>query len=241
MTIYGKEFAAVYNDQWAFWGPKMWPFLSQAVAARCPHARTWLDLCCGCGSLLKFVCEGGFEAVGLDISPHQLKHAKRSAPSARFVHCDVRQLDLPRKFDVITCLFDSLNYLTRKKDIERVFRRARRHLAGDGLFAFDVNTFEGLRDQWCKSTVARSRSRAIIIDTSFNEKRALGRCVITGFIKTGGAYRRFEEEHLERGYRPCEIEGLLSRAGLAFEKYDGNTLSAAGERSGRLLYLCRHR
>ena len=149
MTIYGKEFAAVYNDQWAFWGPKLWPFLSQILAARCPHARTWLDLCCCCGSLLKFVCEGGFEAVGLDISPHQLKHAKRNTPSARFVHCDVRRLDLPRKFDVITCLFDSLNYLTRKKGIE-------------------------------------------------------------------------------------------SRAGLAFEKYDGNTLSAAGERSGRLLYLCRH-
>lgn len=187
------------------------------------------------------MCEGGFEAVGLDISPHQLKHAKHNAPAAAFLRCDVRELDLPRKFDVTTCLFDSLNYLTRKKDIERVFRRARRHLAGGGLFAFDVNTFEGLRDQWCKSTVVKNPGRTIIVDTSFNEKRAMGRCVITGFIKAGRVYRRFEEEHIERGYRPSEIEDLLSRAGLAFEKYDGNTLSTADERSGRLLYLCRHR
>ena len=210
------------------------------MAARSPDARTWLDLCCGCDSLLKLVCDGGFEGVGLDVSPHQLKHAKRNAPAATFLRCDVRQLDLPRKFDVITCLFNSLNYLTRKKDLERVFRRARRHLNIGGPFAFDVNTFEGLRDQWCKSTVVNSPSRTIIISTSFNEKRALDRCVITGFVRAGRLLRRFEEEHIERGYRPCEIEGLLSRAGLAFEKYDGNTLSAPGEKSGRIFYLCGH-
>ena len=27
MTVYGKDFASVYNDKWAFGGPKMWAFL----------------------------------------------------------------------------------------------------------------------------------------------------------------------------------------------------------------------
>ncbi|NQT20531.1 MAG: hypothetical protein HQ592_12555 [Planctomycetes bacterium] len=99
----------------------------------------------------------------------------------------------------------------------------------------------GISGASLQSTVVKSPSRTVIVDTSFSEKRALGRYVITGFIKTGRVYRRFEEEHIERGCRPCEIEGLLSRASPTFEKYDGNTLSAAGEKPGRLLYLCRHR
>jgi len=238
VSIYGKEFAAVYNDQWAFWGSKMWPFLEKVAAAQNPDARTWLDLCCGCGSLLKFVCESGFAAVGVDVSPHQLKHAKKNAPGATYVRSDVRRFSLGRKFDVITCLFDSLNYLTRKKDLERVFRAVRRHLESGGLFAFDVNTFEGLQDQWCETSVRRARGRTVIIKTSFDEKRALGRCLVTGFLKEGRLYRRFEEEHIERGYRAGEIEDLLARAGLTFEKYDGYVLSAPQPRSGRLLYLC---
>ena len=241
MSIYGKDFAAAYNDQWAFWGPKMWPFLAKVAAARNPDARTWLDLCCGTGSLLKHVCDDGFSAVGLDVSPHQLKYARKNAPGAIFVRADVRDLSLDRKFDIITCLFDSLNYLTRKKDLERVFRAVRRHLNAGGLFAFDVNTFEGLQDQWCETSVRREPGRTIVIETSFDEKRALGCCVISGFIKEGRLYRRFEEEHIERGYRAGEIEELLARAGLAFEKYDGNVLSEPQPRSGRLLYLCRHR
>ena len=57
MTVYGKDFAAIYNDKWAMWGPRMWPFLAEKVEKRVPDAKTWLDLCCGAGSLLKLVCE----------------------------------------------------------------------------------------------------------------------------------------------------------------------------------------
>ena len=70
MAFYGKDFAEAYNEKWAFWGPKMLPFLSKVVAEHNPDARSWLDLCCGTGSLLELVCEHGFTAVGLDISAH---------------------------------------------------------------------------------------------------------------------------------------------------------------------------
>lgn len=241
MSIYGKEFAAVYSDRWAFWGAKMWPFLSKLVAAHKPEAQTWLDLCCGAGSLLKFVCDGGFSAVGLDISSHQLRYARKNAPRAKLVRSDVRSFSLPRKFDVVTCLFDSLNYLTRKRDLLRVFRRVRRHLNKGGLFAFDMNTFEGLQDHWCKISVTRERGRTIIVETSFDAKKVLGRCLITGFVKQGRSYRRFEEEHIERGYRAAEIEELLERAAFAYGKYDGARLSRARTRSGRLVYLCHQK
>jgi SAM-dependent methyltransferase len=238
VPIYGNDFAFVYNDKWAYWGEKMWPFLRKALKEEAPDAFTWLDLCCGAGSLLKFVCEEGFSAVGVDSSEHQLNYARQNAPEAKLCKGDIRKLSLPQTFDVITCMFDSLNYLTLKQDLAKVFYRVQSHLNQDGLFAFDMNTFHGLQEHWCTVTATHDENSTIIVETSFNKKRALGRCLITGFLKDGDLYRKFQEEHIERGYKVREIEDLLRKAGFVFKSFDGVTLKAPGKRSGKLLYLC---
>lgn len=237
--IYGRDFASVYSDKWAFWGPKMWAFLSPIIRNELPRARTWLDLCCGTGSLLRLASDNGFDATGVDISKHQIQRARENAPKSRLVAGDIRRISLDCRFDVVTCMFDSLNYLTTKRDLLTAFRKAKRHLAQDGIFAFDMNTFEGLQDQWCKTSTTHERDLTLVIETSFDAKRALGRCLITGFMRDGKLYRKFQEEHVERGYRAQEIEDLLARAGFEFKKFDGYSLGQPRKRSGRLLYLCK--
>jgi predicted TPR repeat methyltransferase len=238
MSVYGKDFAAVYNSIWFNFSARLWPFLSEVVRRRAPGARTWLDLCCGTGHLLAILSEEGYSLTGLDASPCMLKHAKENVPSARLVRGDVRSFDLGQRFDVITCLFDSLNYLTQKRDLERAFRCARRHLAPNGLFAFDLNTYAGLQENWRRVSTVKEANRITVAETSFDERCAQGRCLMTGFVKHGRLWRRFEEEHIQRGYRPAEVDGLLQKAGLAFRKYDGRTLSRPRKRSGRLVYVC---
>ncbi|MBI4585482.1 MAG: class I SAM-dependent methyltransferase [Planctomycetes bacterium] len=239
--IYGRHFAAVYNDKWASWGAKMWPFIWKAVQRANPDASTWLDLCCGTGSLLKLARKHGFSTVGLDLSKHQLRHARRNLPDTEFIRGDVRALSLERKFDVITCLYDSLNYLRSARDLERVFRKVLRHLNPGGLFAFDVNTFTGLQDRWRGATLLDDSRSTVIIQSSFDAGRALGRCRIIGFLKTGRFYKKFDEEHWERGYHAREIETLLDTTGFDFKKYDADAFSRPSKRSGRLIYVCRPR
>jgi SAM-dependent methyltransferase len=239
MTVYGKDFAAVYDKKFAFWGPKVWTFLSPIVKNEIRGAKTWLDLCCGAGSLLRFVDANGCAATGVDVSKHQLRHARRNVPNARLFAGDIRQLSIPQKFDVVTCMFDSLNYLTVKGDLLQAFRKAKRHLKRGGLFAFDMNTFAGLRDQWCKTSAIQERDLTLIVETSFDARRALGRCLITGFVRKGKTYRKFQEEHLERGYRADEIEGLLQSAGFSFRKYDGHEFTRPKKQAARLLYICK--
>ena len=236
---YGKDFAPIYDRKWAFWGPKMWAFLRPLVRKQLPTARTWLDLCCGTGSLLRLVKRGGYDATGVDRSRHQIRLARRNVPGARFVVQDVRRLSLGRKFDVITCLQDSLNYLMVSRDLLKAFRGAHRHLAPNGIFAFDMTTFEGLDFKWNKTSAMHERNLTLIVETSFEPKRTLGHCLITGFILAKSGYRRFQEEHVQRGYRPKEIERLLARVGFVFKKYDGSSLGRPRKRSGRLLYVCR--
>ena len=241
MDVYGKDFADLYNDCWKTFTGRVWPFVWKTVEDLVPGAESWLDLCCGCGWLLKSICRTGCDAVGLDLSPHQLRHAKKNAPDATLVRADVRSFSLGRTFDVVTCMFDSLNYLMRKGDLLRAFRRARRHTAEGGCFIFDMNTFEGLADTWRHTTARHEARRTTIIESSFDARRAVGRACITWFLKAGRTWRKFEETHLERGYRRAEIEDLLDLAGFAFRSYDGHRFGRPRKRSPRLLYVCRRR
>ncbi len=94
MSVYGKEFAAVYDETWPNFSARLWPFLYELVRKRVPDAHDWLDLCCGTGHLLEILVREGFSAVGLDVSPHQLKLARRRASATRLVEADVRSFRL---------------------------------------------------------------------------------------------------------------------------------------------------
>ena len=237
-SVYGKRFARVYDAHWHRFSERLWPFLWVTVRKHAPHALSWLDLCCGNGSLLKLASVNGFRVVGLDRSPHQLDHARRNAPGAWLVQDDVRSFALRERFDVVTCLYDSLNYLTLKADLRRAFRRTVQHLNPNGVFIFDVNTLEGLRGGWQNTSVRHEKDCTVIIETSFDPRRGIGRCLITGFVREGKVYRRFQEEHVQRAFKAEIIKQLIEEAGLRCRKYDGRTLGRARKRSGRLVYVC---
>lgn len=242
MAIYGKEFAAVYDEKWEFFAATLWPFLARQVARRNPRARTWLDLCCGNGALLKHACTAGFEAVGVDLSPHQLAFARKNAPRAELLRADARSLALGRQFDVASCTFDSLNYITNKRDLARVFANVRRHLNPGGVFLFDVNTPAGLAKLRGQTAVERSPRFTVIVEPKYDASRRLDSLRITGFIKEGQRYRKFEEEHFQRGYPQAQLEEMLQRAGFAgLRKYDGYTLSRPKQTSGRLIFVCHRK
>jgi len=236
---YGKEFAKVYDEKWNVWGARMWPFIFKLAKEYNPDATSWLDLCCGTGALIKYVIGRGFSGTGIDSSPHQIKIAKSKVPEAEFLVEDVRNLSLSQKFDVITCTYDSLNYLTEKEDLERAIQNAGYYLAEGGVFIFDMNTYEGLQDKWCEKNVLRDPSMSIIIDASFNPRTAIGKCIITGFIKDGSGRRKFKEIHIERGYYSTEIEQGLIETGFSFKKYDGETFKKPKARAGRIIYVCQ--
>ena len=240
MTLFGEAFAPIYNDECAYWGPHVGPLLLREAGRSGPPPGNWLDLCCGAGSLLKIVCEHGYDATGLDLSGPLLRYARVNAPRARLLRADVRTFAFGCRFDVITCMFDSLNYLPAREDVATVFTRTREHLADGGLFAFDVNTFGGLRPGWERSSVVHGEDRVLINETSFDTAGRL-HCRITGFVKTGDSYRRFDEQHVQLGYSAARMKFMLGRAGFRFTVRDGHTLGRRRRKSSRLLYLCRAR
>jgi SAM-dependent methyltransferase len=237
-TIFGTDLSAIYNEKWGNYGVFAWPFIRKQVERRNRRASTWLDLCCGTGAFLKVAAQDGFTVAGVDQSADLIKYARNNAPEAELMVQDIRSLSTGHSFDVITCLGDSLNYLTACEDLARVFRNASECLSANGLFIFDMMTFEGLKSNWRGTEVIHDPDKTFIMETTFDPETVLGRYLFTGFVSEGGLYRRFQEEHLERGYRPEEIEGHLMDAGFVFRKYDGHTLVRAKRKSDRLLYFC---
>jgi SAM-dependent methyltransferase len=104
-----------------------------------PGARSLLELGCGTGALLVGLSPE-LSVTGIDRSPDMLAVAARTVPGARLVQGDITAFSLPDRFDVIICMFDTLNHVQTLAGWLSMFRCAHEHLADGGLFIFDVNT-----------------------------------------------------------------------------------------------------
>jgi len=109
-----------------------------------PDAASVLELGCGTGSVLARL--SGIESLtGLDRSPEMLAVARRKVPRARLFEGDMASFRLEEQFDVVVCVFDSLNHLLSLDAWRSMFRAVYEHLRPRGLFIFDVNTVGELR------------------------------------------------------------------------------------------------
>jgi SAM-dependent methyltransferase len=104
-----------------------------------PGARSLLELGCGTGALLAGLA-GDLDVTGIDQSAEMLAVAQTAVPSARLIHGDMTAFSVPARFDVIICMFDTLNHVPSFDRWLSLFSCVHEHLAAGGLFIFDVNT-----------------------------------------------------------------------------------------------------
>jgi SAM-dependent methyltransferase len=109
-----------------------------------PRADSLLELGCGSGSILAGLHQLD-RLVGLDRSPQMLAAARAKVPRARFVEANMTTFELDQRFDIVICVFDTLNHLVTVDAWRALFECARAHLRAGGLFVFDVNTVGQLR------------------------------------------------------------------------------------------------
>lgn len=73
-----------------------------------------------------------------------LQVAREKIPNAKLYHQNMVDFEIDEKFDVILCVFDSINHLLDFENWKKVFIDAKNHLNPGGLFIFDMNTQEKL-------------------------------------------------------------------------------------------------
>jgi len=117
---------------------KIWAeYIYSIVNEYLPKKPILLELAAGNCKLAKYLSEFYPQVISTDISLNMLK-----AGSNVLVHkvcCDMTMLPFKRKFDLIFCAFDSVNYLTSRKKILDLFREIYCLLSENGIFTFDVS------------------------------------------------------------------------------------------------------
>ena len=102
-----------------------------------PDAKNVLELGCGTGSMLKHL-QNAYEVSGLDTSNKMLSIARKKVRRARLFRQNMVDFQIDDRFDVIFCVFDSINHVRRFSEWKKVFANTRRHLTPAGCFIFDT-------------------------------------------------------------------------------------------------------
>lgn len=219
MSTY-RRFAGVYDKMGSDrFSKRMFDYTQQILSRLpyCPHAV--LDLACGTGTAATLWAESGVAVFGIDGSAHMLTIARKKAKKRRvrvlFSRQPLTSFSVKRPVDLVSCYFDSLNYLLTVKDLTNCFKCVKRALRPNGYFIFDMNTPEAMKVLWGSQIYGDATADlAWIWKNLFYPKLSQAELKATFFVRRGRVWERFDEVHTERGYRPAEIKKALAAAGL---------------------------
>lgn len=111
-----------------------------------------------------------YSVVGLDNSPHMLKKAQQKASNIQLIHGDITSFTLDGKFDVVTCLHNSVNHLQTFEDWMNLFRMVSQHLQPRGIFIFDINPPERMESMVAYGPSTRQIDDRYLIIQVFHDK-----------------------------------------------------------------------
>lgn len=138
-------FAVIYDKIYSENNKMYSQLISKLVKRYCRSAKTVLDIGCGTGTVASELAKN-FKVIGVDISTEMLKIARRNYPHIEFLKEDIRNFNLNNTFDIVISTNDVLNHFLSLKDINKVFKCVSHHLNKNGVFIFDYNTIQKLKD-----------------------------------------------------------------------------------------------
>lgn len=198
---------------------------------------TIVDLGCGSGEWVRLAASHGFDAVGVDVSPHMTGRAA-GASSATFVTASLWDFDIVGPAVAVTAFGEALTYGTPRlptaADLLALFRRVSRALVPGGLLAFDV-IMPGEPMRYRRWTDLADHT--ILVDVEEDPATATVTRSIVVFARDGEAYHRSDERHIVRIYDQADIEQALASAGLSWTTMQAYGETALGPR--RLAYIAR--
>lgn len=194
------------------------------------HGRV-VDL--GSGIWAQRLTRAGYDVLGIDYSAAMLALARNNAPRAAFRRQSLWSAALPA-CDAVTALGECLNYCfdqkqaprldaprrpaaaprlnTETQPLEQLFTRIHAALRPGGLFIFDL--VEPGRAASPPQRHYEGRDWAILLTVEHDARRRELTRHITSFRRIGKTYRRSEETHRLRLYKPSDVTAALRRAGF---------------------------
>ena len=180
-----------------------------------------LELGCGTGKLMSLLGNAGFDMIGVDNSVDMLQIAReKTSPEFLYLLQDMREFELYGTVKAVVSVCDSVK----------------------GLFIFDFNTDYKYRDMIGETVIAEDREDVSFIwFNEYDEESQLNDIDLKVFVQEDGdCYRKFQEEHIQRGYSLQEIKQMLEESGLVFlQAFDEYSNQEPRTDSGRIVVVAQ--
>ena len=163
--------------------------------------------------------------------------ARNRGNQARFFCQEFATLQLPQPVDLITCNFDSLNYLLTTADLLHAFRRFHANLAPRGHVIFDMVTDRPWWQGPQPFTERITRPNFRFVRQSHWDPRRCRQTAVVAITRNGRTER---EIHIQRGYPVASVVPVLAQAGLALRGvHDFQTGGLPWKASARVVYVAQ--
>ena len=206
--------AAHYDAIMAHVNYERWERIAAILAEGLPRPFRHLDAGCGTGVLLERLAASGWDSVGIDLSATMLAVARGERRLSVLARADLRALPFYEQFDLVTCLFDSMNFLLQEEHIYQALESLQQALRPGGVVYFDVVTKQMIKDH-------------------FNNE---------AWTENHGAFRSYWHSTFDRARQLCETRVRVN-AGLASvtreRVYDSDLFRDAIDRAGLTLLAAR--
>ena len=188
-----------------------------------------LDVGCGSGDFLvqmKQALSLG-QVKGIDLSPLMVSKTRELGIDAQCI--DLCKLE--GTYDVITAVFDMLNYLS-KEELKTFLVCVKEHLNEDGIFLCDINTLYGFENVAVGSFIVDDEERFLTVDSDFEENEYSAE--FTLFEKENNLYKKSQEMIKQYYY---SVEELVKYSGLELIANDDVNLYDFDEADKRFVVL----
>jgi ubiquinone/menaquinone biosynthesis C-methylase UbiE len=176
-----------------------------------------LDLACGTGNMSIPIAKKGLFVTGVDISEEMLMVANEKAYEeglrTKFIKHDIVNINLKKKFDMVTCFTDGFNYISYN-DFSHLVDNIKRHLKKNGILIFDLSSKEKLEFTLGNNSFCETHKDFSYIWENYYKDGVL-EFDFTLFKKNSkGSYDRFLEHHTQYAY---DKESILNSFKNGFE------------------------
>ena len=204
------EYLAKYYD-YLLGDEEAFDFWLEYINAKDYH--TVLELASGSGVLAGILKKQGKEVTTSDISK-EMKEVATNNFDGEYLILNMIDFDLHKKYDLILCVCDSINYLY-EEELEQMFKSVYKHLNDGGRFIFDMHNPKRLKEfdeeyieegQIDENVYYQWTINSDTFDRTVNEH-------FTFYTPEG----MIQEQHTQNVFEPSVVKEKLESVGLESE------------------------
>lgn len=228
-----ERLSKLYSKDWGKCSSKYTDLIFNVIENYNLKVHSVLDIACGTGILASELHSKNFEVSGIDISEQMINVARENAKGIDFQVADMEKFTFDKKFQLITCAFDSINYLTSHIKMEKTLKNILRHLDDNGVFIFDINT-----------PVLYEERHFGVIDREFDGmkfKQILEYDKENKIGKTTFDFGNNESEtHIQKAYSVDDMDKFLLKCGFEImNRYKDFKLSPIDDKAYKIFYVVK--